>query len=53
MSSSEENSHKLSPLEVLRAKELQVEVKRKLAILLADPRTPESFKKAFSDQGEK
>jgi hypothetical protein len=42
-----ENSETLSKEELAKAAELQAEVRRKLSLLLADPRTPEAFKKAF------
>ena len=48
-----DNSEPLSEQELAKAEELQAEVRRKLSILLADPRTPETFKDAFTGSGEK
>ncbi len=42
----------LSEQELAKADELQAEIRRKLSLLLADPRTPDSFKYAFTEGGE-
>jgi hypothetical protein len=37
---------------IANPKELRAQIERKLAILLADPQTPQSFKEAFLETGE-
>jgi len=39
----------LSPEEITRAKDLQTQLRRGISELLADPLTPECFKKAFEE----
>lgn len=46
---SKDNSAPLSEQELAKADELQAEIRRKLSLLLADPRTPETFKDAFTE----
>ena len=47
-----ENSEPLSEKELAKVEELQAEIRRKLSILLADPKTPKMFKDAFIKDGE-
>jgi hypothetical protein len=50
---SEENEEKvktvLSSEEMAEARDLQIQLRRGISELLADPRTPESFKKVFNE----
>jgi hypothetical protein len=48
-----DSSAPLSEEELVELAELQAQIKRKLAIVLADPKTPETFKDAFMNNGEK
>ncbi|MGA1191530.1 MAG: hypothetical protein ACO3XO_04545 [Bdellovibrionota bacterium] len=43
----------LSEEVLAKADELQAEIRRKLSLLIVDPRTPETFRDAFTEVGEK
>ena len=47
--SGKDNAQQLSAEELVEARELQASIRKKLAILLADPRTPVTFKEAFTE----
>jgi hypothetical protein len=47
---SKEQSERLSEQDRAKSERLQAEIKRKLSVLLSDPRTPETFKNAFLGQ---
>lgn len=49
---SKDRSAPLSEEELAKANEILAEIRRKLSLLLADPRTPETFKDAFTEVGE-